>query len=447
MRILSRLLCVAQMIATARHVHTHSGIEDRGCLPLLRFQLVALVLIVVGMGIAIRPVGAQTTPHTFFSTMFNSKLDGQLLLDGTTVTAWDLDENPVASTVVLGGEWGLAISSSPDLRVAFSFDRSQVSDFFDVLPDAFTELNLNLDPAPPPTGSGANTFSSAADPTVRRIRAEALTLDDGRVWIAGGSQSTQIQPTARTEFFVPGEDVFQAGPELSSPHVLHTLSALSDGRIAVIGGWGQVAGTGGLEATDVIDLFDPTTNEVVLAGRLLQARARHASAVLSGDQVLVAGGWDEEDIYASVEVWDPSTGLSEEIGALLEPRRSHFAIPLAGGRVLIGGGADGNDNLLATTEIFDLTTNTSSPGPRMNDARVLYSITQLSDGRYLISGGISESRVLSSMEIYDPVGNEFLEADEMLVGRFNHSSVTLQNGRVLILGGELYFQMKKRKKF
>ena len=431
----SRSYRSSRMIATAGHVRAGNDPNGRGYLPLFRLQLIALALLVVGLGIAIRPVSAQTPPHRFFSPPFESKLDGQLLLDGTTVTAWDIDENPVASTVVLAGVWVLRITPTPGLRVAFSFERSELSEFFDVRSDAFTSLDLSLDPVSPPTGSGANTFSPASDPTVRRVHAAALTLDDGRVWIVGGSQSIQLQPTGKTEFFIPEEDEFQSGPTLSSPHLRHTLSPLSDGRVAVIGGWGQVAGAGGLEATDVVDLFDPTTNEATKAGQLMHPRARHASAVLPGDQVFVAGGWDEDDFIAAVEVWDPSTGRSEEIGTILEPRRSHFAIPLAGGRVLIGGGAGRNGNPLATTEIFDLTTNTSSPGPSMNEARLLFSITQLNDGRYLISGGIGESLLLSSMEIYDPVRNEFVEAGEMLFWRFEHSSVTLLDGRVLILGG------------
>jgi hypothetical protein len=219
----------------------------------------------------------------------------------------------------------------------------------------------------------------------------------------------------------------------------HAAVALSDGRVAVFGGYDTSS-----TVTDSIEVYDPETEEWTGSpGRLRTARARLAATLLADGRVLVAGGETASttDVgLANWEVWDPVTGAIASWGSLVERRTRLRAVRLGNGLVLLVGGsrtdASGAPNYSrSSTEIFDPTAGSSSAGPSMAVPRAGHEATLLDDGRVLVTGGHG-SVVLS--EVYDPILGTFQAAGSMSVPRRDHTATLLADGNVLVAGGGNY---------
>src|SRR4029077_18791890 len=105
---------------------------------------------------------------------------------------------------------------------------------------------------------------------------------------------------------------------------------------------GKVLLSGGVNTDNTLNsalLYDPVGGTLVATGNMVNARADHASTLLSDGRVLVTGG----DLLSgkklkSAEIYDPSTGLFTQVAkAMSIARTSHTATLLPDGRVLIVG--------------------------------------------------------------------------------------------------------------
>jgi Galactose oxidase, central domain len=67
-------------------------------------------------------------------------------------------------------------------------------------------------------------------------------------------------------------------------------------------------------------------------------RAGHTATLLSGRQVLVAGGETASGQLASAELYDPATGSWSATGSMNTARGQHTATLLSDGHVLVAGG-------------------------------------------------------------------------------------------------------------
>lgn len=226
-----------------------------------------------------------------------------------------------------------------------------------------------------------------------------------------------------------------AAAPLSSPRATHAL-VRTDRHLLLIGGCvrdGCEAGPGSATA-DVIALRDGRRT----LGRLLAARVQPAAVALNGDRALVAGGFVNGRIVATMEVLDAVTGRSEQGPAMTSPRSSASLVRLADGRVLIAGGWDGA-RPLATAEIFDPVTGRLSPVGTLRQARSGATATLLRDGRVLVAGGGTgdghDRRALASAELFDPRTGRFAPTGGLALRRYKHGAVALPDGSVLIVGG------------
>ena len=133
-----------------------------------------------------------------------------------------------------------------------------------------------------------------------------------------------------------------AGPALASsggkPRFLHTATALQDGRILVAGGFHvnealrrQIQA---LPSTSV-EIFDPANGTWFEAAPMGTARARHASVLLTDGRVAVLGGFLTSDLD-SVEIYDPSTDTWTPGEPLPRPMADHAAC-VSGSRIILSG--------------------------------------------------------------------------------------------------------------
>ena len=110
--------------------------------------------------------------------------------------------------------------------------------------------------------------------------------------VVGGTGKKDVGRDLRS-----GDFLVDPGRRDPASHAQSTLPILlSDGRVLV---------TGGLGVKNSAEIFDPATMSWTAAPDMVQARYRHAAAVLSDGRVLIAGGNSEEEALAESELFVP----------------------------------------------------------------------------------------------------------------------------------------------
>src|SRR5262249_15517294 len=76
--------------------------------------------------------------------------------------------------------------------------------------------------------------------------------------------------------------------KMNVARVGHTPTLLTDGKVLVVGGWGNASTGQGL--LDSAELYDPATGTWSFAGSLSRSRVGYTATLLNDGRVLVAGG-------------------------------------------------------------------------------------------------------------------------------------------------------------
>ncbi len=223
---------------------------------------------------------------------------------------------------------------------------------------------------------------------------------------------------------------FQSGAEMTEARSGGAAVTLDDGRVLVFGG-STASG-----ATNAVQLFDPASNSWSDLGVvMLDARSGHSATALADGRILLAGGENSSGPISSLELYDPASNSFSSAGTLSGARKSHGAARLPDGRVLIIGGSDGT-NSLASSEIYDSDSGSVSAGPSLSAPRSGSSVTALLDGKVLIAGGNDGAQDLASTEIYNPADGSVSAGASLSAPRSGHSAILLpHNNSVLIAGG------------
>lgn len=249
----------------------------------------------------------------------------------------------------------------------------------------------------------------------------------------------------------------------------HSATALSDGRIVVIGGARLTSGSGiggspFAHFVDTVEIYDPLTGYWSILRRsdegplrLSVPRAFHTATRLGGDRILVAGGFAELDgrieasaaaeivdvDTASVEVMDP--GVTD----MLEPRAlhsAHYIAPTAGQPmvVMVGGVGRQFDRpaFLSSIEaydvergFFDRVVDAEDPGEgalSLATGRGLHAGVTLPDG-ILVTGGRTDEGVTATVELLEihqgglrrmfPQGTQL---PSLATARFGHAALLME---------------------
>lgn len=220
---------------------------------------------------------------------------------------------------------------------------------------------------------------------------------------------------------------------LRTARAAHTATALPSGQVLVVGGMGT---SGGSLAS--VELFDPSDDSIQDLGSIDERRAGHSATLLGDGRVLIAGGFDGEYL-SSIEVFDPSARRWASFGDLIEGRSGHTATLLPDGRVLFVGGVGRGWTFLRSAELLDPATGRTEPAGPLTTPRESHTATLVADGRVLVIGGHSGRRqameVHSSAEIFDPKTRRFEAAGALGTARHKHDAVRLSSDRVLVIGG------------
>lgn len=314
------------------------------------------------------------------------------------------------------------------------------------LPDG--RLLLQGDVIPPSVGTNtvevynpeSRTFQRVGQQLALRWQDTSAILHDGRLLIVGGrTNSPNSDVVGTAELLDPVSGLTTPTGSLNIPRTTARAITLQDGRVLIIGG--TPFGPNGTSLAS--ELYDPEIELFTLCGGLIINRPASAvsATVLQDGRVLVAGG--STPIGENAELFDPETETFQLTGAMVARRYNHTATLLPDGRVVFIGGlstfAPAPPVLTNLVEVFDPVTETFSALGTINTPRRNHTATLLPDGKIVITGGwtntIAAPTATSNVEVFDPATGASVDMGEMGAPRADHRAEAVSSGQVIITGG------------
>jgi hypothetical protein len=206
-----------------------------------------------------------------------------------------------------------------------------------------------------------NTWSLTGSMHDARGYHTATLLNNGKVLVAGGRNSSDGSHKS-AELYDPASGTWSLTDHMSTVRAFHTATLLNDGRVLVTGGFDvrQGASTG---IFDSAELYDPVTDTWSVTGKMNLVRSDHAATLLSDGRVIVTGGYGNLTYTNTAEVYEPTTGTWRLIGDMMRRRLQHKSILLKNGKILISAGydADSTSDFSPPPELGMLTDDTDLP--------------------------------------------------------------------------------------
>jgi hypothetical protein len=273
-----------------------------------------------------------------------------------------------------------------------------------------------------------------------RTSAVWTLLDDGRVFVVGGLDSSGTNPVASAEVYDYVTGNFSSTGNMATPRQHHRAVLLYTGKALVTGGRPSASAN----VLNSAELYDPVSGTFTSTGNMQRYRRLHRSTELADGKILITGGLGgtsntSNSVLFGAEIYDPAIGaFTFTTGNLNTGRYNHQAILLWTGKVLIAGGyAAVNSSLLNSAELYDPATKTFAPTGNMTSARINPFFTRLPDGKILVSNGSDAAgNPIQALEIYDPATGTFTSAGNELVARNGNRVNRLANGKVILVGGQ-----------
>jgi N-acetylneuraminic acid mutarotase len=236
-----------------------------------------------------------------------------------------------------------------------------------------------------------------------RSNPTAVLLADGRVFVAGGRYTDQTHPPRilrSSELWDPKGGTWSRTGDLAHPRIGASAAVLDDGRVVVVGGVESSEAAPFEQAS--AEVYDPRSGRWSPAGSLAIARSGFSLVALSDGGALVAGGFggaSDGGRLKTVERFDPRSGTWSAGESLPSPVAGASGVRLADGRVLLAGGSVRDPQMTDDTtgafvsgltdevELFDPATGRWTPTVRIPGPRAGASAVVLADGSVLLAGG------------------------------------------------------------
>ncbi|MEQ8768692.1 MAG: kelch repeat-containing protein [Planctomycetota bacterium] len=297
--------------------------------------------------------------------------------------------------------------------------------------------------------SAADSFTATkGNLGTARAQATATLLDDCRVLLTGGGSGNLTSPSAliSAESYDFFSQTFGSLGNMTRQRAFHTATKLNDGRVLLVGGNNS---SGVVTATS--EIFDPTNDSFTNAAAMSRARAGHTASKLNNGNVVIAGGTNsfatiDAIVTGSTNTTEIYNGTSFSSGPnMSEPRFGHNAVTLNDGRTLVSGGLSFITIIIpiplisSDAEVLNVAGSSFSGAGNMGTERVLHAATVLANGNVLVTGGGSGSVLsptpVASCEIYQVSGNSWSSTGSMAGARAFHQTFRLASGEVFVAGG------------
>jgi hypothetical protein len=279
------------------------------------------------------------------------------------------------------------------------------------------------------------TWSPTGSLNDSRSHHTATLLSNGQVLVTGGNVDDSQRASA--ELYDPTLEIWSPSGSLSTARQDHTATLLPDGKVLVVGG--VVGPLDDVTTLSSAELYDPVSGIWSPTGSLNNARFLHTATLVNG-KVLVAGGVvgrnrADATPLNSAELYDPISGTWSPTGSLNDARHDYTATLLADGQVLVTGGYGDDDACLASAELYDPVSGAWSATGSLHAGRALHSASLLPSGMVLVPGGECGSGYFISAELYDPVAGTWSTTGSLDIQRVRYTATVLVNGQVLVAGG------------
>ncbi len=214
------------------------------------------------------------------------------------------------------------------------------------------------------------------------VAGTATLLNDGRVLLTGAYYNG-YQWSGIAELYDPQSGTFSAVGPMVGARSEHSSTLLQDGRVLIVGG-DQTTQDGTAE------IFDPATMTFTPTGSIPVNRFAHTASLPQDGRVLIAGGYGAELLPTASFIYDPATGTFSQTGSLATSRYNHNATVLNDGRVLIAAGFAWWFST-GSVEIFDPATGAFTISRELQSRRAFSPAAMLATGDILFTGGDTRS--------------------------------------------------------
>ncbi|MFN8526947.1 MAG: kelch-like protein [Chloroflexota bacterium] len=274
-------------------------------------------------------------------------------------------------------------------------------------------------------------------PLIAPVSEQAVVELDGKIYVIGGYPPGRI-PVSGVQIYDVAVNRWSLGPDLPVP-MHHAMAAAAGGRLFVIGGEFEGAGTGRPETylDTVYELVDGAT--WTKRAQMPTGRSAGGAAVI-GEKIYVAGGRPPRG--QDFAVYDVASDSWEVLPAL-PTQRNHLAVGAIDGKIHVAGGRFGGGFQSERTPVLEIydpargewSTGASMPAPRGGVASVV------ANGCLFVIGGegnYTDARGLSvENEVYDPRTNTWTALPPMPTPTHGLVGAAFVNGRIHIPGGSV----------
>jgi N-terminal glycosyl-hydrolase-114-associated domain/Galactose oxidase, central domain/Kelch motif len=291
-----------------------------------------------------------------------------------------------------------------------------------------------------------NSWTVVGSMANARYNHTATLLSNGEVLVAGGDATG-----TSAEIYNPATQTWTVTGSMNVSRYGHTASLLPNGMVLIAGGCCATASVPGYsqpidEALTSSELWNPATGTWTSTGTMVNMHAFHTATMLTNGTVLVMGGISLElppgpEVVSGSELYNPATGTWTAVGNLNTARYYATSGLLTGDEVLVAGGdAGGCCSGLSSAELYSTATESWQQMPAMSVGAYLLASAVLSSGaEMLVSGGYSccstPESTMSTAEIFTAATQTWSITASMSQGRYGHTLTALNDGSVLAAGG------------
>jgi hypothetical protein len=264
-------------------------------------------------------------------------------------------------------------------------------------------------------------------------------LSDGRILVVGGyGNGTGSIGIANAEIFDPVKNSWTSVPSMAFKRWYPTATPLSDGRILVTAGWQ----TSNHSNAGIPEIYDPVANSWTQLTNANNPFETYPFMFMLGDGRIIHVGGTE---YATdTDILDINT----QTWTVVDPRvldGSSASMYLPGKIMKAGSATDSQGSGPSSNTTFVLDTTQPSPAwvqtPSMAYVRSFMNLTELPDGTVLATGGETDKNggnignAVYAAELWSPVSQTWTTMASMHTPREYHgTALLLPDGRVVESG-------------